>query len=288
MIKICLQGLKTEKNLLVGALRGLESKLQPFYQPPLESDDSDSEDGDEEMSNLLSKEVMPPSPPNAIQTPTFSRTLSAIESLSQSGPSTSATPVSQVEKLIPQIEKSPAPDAATTSTAAAQIPKSIATAMEMVHETPPEPTGPPPVTRPLSTFSRTVTEKEKPSTSGPPPVTQPLSTFARSASVVEAEESSKLNLSGHKLYICCNAGCDCTCEASREFGDHLMVCAFTNSSNPMFCVHCGKTIKTVSKRHLLLILCFFFIFYIVSFHGNLKFLMLLLTFRGVNRIVQGG
>lgn len=253
---MCLQGLKTEKNLLVGALRGLESKLQPFYQPPLESDESDSEDGDEEMSSLLSKEVMPPSPPNAIQTPIFSRTLSAIESLSQSGPSTSATPVSQVEKRIPQIEKSPTPDAATSSTAAAQIPKSIAIAVEKVHETPPEPTGPPPVTRPLSTFSRMVPEKEKPSTSGPPPVTQPLSTFARSASALEAEESSKFNLSGHKLYICCNNGCDITCEASREFGDHLMVCAFTNSSNPLFCVHCSKTIKTVSKKAPLI--CSFF------------------------------
>lgn len=232
-----MQGLKTERNLLVGALRGLESKLQPFYQPPIESDASDSDDGDEEMS-LLSNEVMPPSPTAVIPAPIFSRTLSAI-AMSQCAPSTSSSLFSRVEKSIAHVEKSPAPVVASSSASAAQIPAEE----EKVQEVP---VGPPPVTRPLSTFSRMSVDKEKPSTSGPPPVTQPLSTFARTASAVELEENSKLNLDGHQLYICCNPGCDHTCEAGSEFGDHLMICAFSNSLIALFCVHCNKTIKTVS------------------------------------------
>jgi hypothetical protein len=241
LIKIQLQGLKTEKNLLVGALRGLESKLQPYYQPPLESDASDSEEEDEEMNSLLSNEVMPPSPTTANHTPIFSRTLSAI-ALSQNTPSTSTSPFSRVEKSIASVEKSPEPVAATSS-ATAPIPKPVAPVVEKAQEAP---VGPPPVTRPLSTFSRMVPDKEKPSTSGPPPVTQPLSTFGRTAAAVELDENSKTNLDGHKLYICSNSGCNQTSENSSEFADHLMVCAFTNSSTALFCVHCKKTIKVVS------------------------------------------
>jgi hypothetical protein len=234
--------LKTEKNLLVGALRGLESKLQPFYQPPLESDASDSDEEEEEMDSLLSNEVMPPSPTTANQTPIFSRTLSAI-AMSQSTPSTSTSPFSRVEKSIAQVEKSPAPIAAASSAPTVPIPKPVAAVVEKAQEAP---VGPPPVTRPLSTFSRMVPDKEKPSTSGPPPVTQPLSTFGRTAASAESDENSKTNLDGHKLYICSNAGCNQTSENSSAFGDHLMVCAFTNSSTPLFCVHCKKTIKMVS------------------------------------------
>jgi hypothetical protein len=245
LIGFHLQGLKTDKNLLVGALRGLESKLQPFYQPPLESDVSDSDEGDEEMNSLLSDEVLPPSPTTANHAPIFSRTLSAI-ALSQSSPSTSTSPFSRVEKSITEAEKSPAPVAASSSTTPTTlIPTPVVT--EKAQEVPPTPVGPPPVTRPLSTFSRMVPDKEKPSTSGPPPVTQPLSTFGRTAAAAEFEENSKLNLDGHKLYICSNPGCDHTCEKGSEFSDHLLVCAFTNSMTALFCVHCKKTIKMVSE-----------------------------------------
>ncbi|XP_059487483.1 uncharacterized protein LOC132203613 isoform X2 [Neocloeon triangulifer] len=219
-----LLGSKTEKNLLAGALRRMEIKtVTSVYQPPVESEESESDDEDLASKSSESLRLSAPKP-------VFSRTLSAIEKTLASA----ATPFSRLQNVIETTASTQSPLnpwkelPSTSGTNLAATPTHVASSFPTLSATisrlkdSDAPVAPPPVTLPLSTFSRTV-GSDRPYEN-------------------DEGESRVTNLSGHRLYICCKPGCDFTSEKSSQLNDHLIMCDCTI----LLCFHCKKPFKQVS------------------------------------------
>ncbi|CAB3382674.1 Hypothetical predicted protein [Cloeon dipterum] len=209
---------RSDKNPLAGALRQMEVKnCAPIYQPPLESDTSDSEESDEEVTPVA--EPVTPIPQNTI----FSRTLDAMDKVKKASPEF-AFPHAQTGLGKSIIQEKPPPIAQPS------LKKKDVQPKPAVAATPPKSTEPPP-----STYTP----------GAPPPVTLPLSTFSRAQGIERPygnteETSSLMNLEGRNLFICC--GCDFTADTRLEFTDHLSMCNCAS----LFCVHCKKHFRQVS------------------------------------------
>ncbi|KAF4518884.1 hypothetical protein B566_EDAN006735 [Ephemera danica] len=78
-------------------------------------------------------------------------------------------------------------------------------------------------------------------------VTRSKSTASAASSEKEDEgqDTTDIELDGHKLYLCSNKGCGVSWGTADELSEHLMVCDMTRDSTALCCVHCGRTFRQI-------------------------------------------